>query len=159
MGLAYRIVWRIRTPRVLLAVLVSAGLSAVGIAIQAMVRNALADPFVLGVSSGASVGAVSVSVTGGLAGLGVCAISAGAFAGALLDCLAPASGGTLSPLRLVVTGVAMGLGFQALMSVIVYFAPDGEASSMILFTGRWAVSAPRPGARCRSWRRSSWRAR
>ncbi|MFB4315844.1 FecCD family ABC transporter permease [Actinomadura sp. 21ATH] len=134
---SYQIVWTIRTPRVLLAALVGAGLSAVGVAIQAMVRNALADPFVLGVSSGASVGAVSVSVTGGLAGLGVYAMSAGAFTGALaaslLVYLAAAGRGTLSPLRLVLTGVAMGLGFQALMSVIVYFAPDGEASSMILY--------------------------
>ena len=133
----YQIVWQIRTPRVLLAALVGAGLSAVGVAIQAIVRNALADPFVLGVSSGASVGAVGVSVTGGLAGLGVYAMSAGAFAGALaaslLVYLAAFGRGTLSPLRLVLTGVAMSLGFQALMSVIVYFAPDGEASSMILY--------------------------
>ena len=55
---------------------------------QALVRNALADPFVLGVSSGASVGAVGVSVAGGLTGLGVHAVSAGAFLGAL-DGLAP----------------------------------------------------------------------
>ncbi|MEV5829782.1 iron ABC transporter permease [Spirillospora sp. NPDC052242] len=133
----YQIVWQIRTPRVLLAALVGAGLSAVGVAIQAIVRNALADPFVLGVSSGASVGAVSVAVTGGLAGLGVYAMSAGAFAGALaaslLVYLAALGRGGLSPLRLVLTGVAMSLGFQALMSVIVYFAPDGEASSMILY--------------------------
>ena len=80
----YQIVWQIRTPRVLLAALVGAGLSAVGVAIQAMVRNALADPFVLGVSSGASVGAVGVTVTGGLAALGVYAVSAGAFIGALV---------------------------------------------------------------------------
>ncbi|MGW3867700.1 iron chelate uptake ABC transporter family permease subunit, partial [Streptomyces sp. NPDC005047] len=57
----YQIIWQIRTPRVLLAALVGAGLSAVGVAIQALVRNALADPFVLGVSSGASVGAVAVT--------------------------------------------------------------------------------------------------
>ncbi|XVQ06764.1 FecCD family ABC transporter permease [Spirillospora sp. CA-255316] len=134
---AYQIVWTIRTPRVLLAALVGAGLSAVGVAIQALVRNALADPFVLGISSGASVGAVTVSVTGGLAGLGVYAMSTGAFAGALaaslLVYLAAAGRTGMSPLRLVLTGVAMGLGFQALMSVLVYFAPDGEASSMILY--------------------------
>jgi iron complex transport system permease protein len=134
---AYQIVWTIRTPRVLLAALVGAGLSAVGVAIQALVRNALADPFVLGISSGASVGAGTVSVTGGLAGLGVYAMSTGAFAGALaaslLVYLAAAGRAGMSPLRLVLTGVAMGLGFQALMSVIVYFAPDGEASSMILY--------------------------
>ncbi|MGH4029056.1 FecCD family ABC transporter permease [Actinomycetota bacterium Odt1-20B] len=133
----YQIVWQIRTPRVLLAALVGAGLSAVGVAIQAMVRNALADPFVLGVSSGASVGAVGVTVTGGLAALGVYAVSAGAFLGALVASFlvyaAASSGGVLAPLRLVLTGVALSLGFQAVMSVIIYFAPDSEATSTVLF--------------------------
>ncbi|RFU82522.1 iron ABC transporter permease [Streptomyces triticagri] len=133
----YRIVWEIRTPRVLLAALVGAGLSAVGVAVQAMVRNALADPFVLGVSSGASVGAVLVTVTGGLAVLGIHAVSVGAFVGALAASVlvyaaSAGRGGALSPLRLVLTGVALSFGFQAVMSVIVYFAPDGEATSTIL---------------------------
>ncbi|MER7717659.1 iron ABC transporter permease [Streptomyces flaveolus] len=133
----YQIIWQIRTPRVLLAALVGAGLSAVGVAIQAMVRNALADPFVLGVSSGASVGAVGVTVTGGLAALGLYAVSVGAFAGALVASLlvyaASFSRGALSPPRLVLTGVAMSLGFQAVMSLIIYFAPDSEATSMVLY--------------------------
>lgn len=133
----YQIIWQIRTPRVLLAALVGAGLSAVGAAIQAMVRNALADPFVLGVSSGASVGAVGVTVTGGLAALGLYAVSVGAFAGALVASLlvyaASSSRGVLSPPRLVLTGVAMSLGFQAVMSLIIYFAPDSEATSMVLY--------------------------
>ncbi|MEU3948321.1 iron ABC transporter permease [Streptomyces sp. NPDC029526] len=133
----HQIIWQIRTPRVLLAALVGAGLSAAGVAIQALVRNALADPFVLGVSSGASVGAVAVTVTGGLAALGVHAVSAGAFLGALAASLlvyaAALHRGTLSPLRLVLTGVAMALGFQAVMSLIVYTVPDGEATSTVLY--------------------------
>jgi iron complex transport system permease protein len=146
----YQIVWQIRTPRVLLAALVGAGLSAVGVAIQAMVRNALADPFVLGVSSGASVGAVGVTVTGGLAVLGVHAVSVGAFIGALAASLlvyaASSSRGTLSPLRLVLTGVAMSLGFQAVMSLIIYFAPDGEATSMVLYWTMGSFGAATWGA-------------
>ncbi|WP_079100325.1 iron ABC transporter permease [Streptomyces sp. WMMB 322] len=133
----YQIVWEIRTPRVLLAALVGAGLSTAGVAIQAMVRNALADPYVLGVSSGASVGAVGVTVTGGLAGLGVHAMSAGAFLGALAASAlvygAAASRGGLSPLRLVLTGVAMALGFQAVMSLIIYLVPNSEATSTVLY--------------------------
>ncbi|MEO3764074.1 iron ABC transporter permease [Streptomyces sp. B5E4] len=134
----YQIVWQIRTPRVLLAALVGAGLAAMGVAVQALVRNALADPFILGVSSGASVGAVAISVSGGLAGLGIYAVSAGAFVGALVASLlvyaaAVGRGGTLAPLRLVLTGVAMALGFQAVMSVIVYFAPDSEATATVLY--------------------------
>ncbi|MFV2120074.1 FecCD family ABC transporter permease [Streptomyces sp. Act-28] len=146
----YQIVWQIRTPRVLLAALVGAGLSAIGVAIQALVRNALADPFVLGVSSGASVGAVGVTVTGGLAALGVYAVSAGAFVGALIASLlvyaASSSRGALSPLRLVLTGVAMSLGFQAVMSLIIYFAPDSEASSMVLYWTMGSFGAANWGA-------------
>ncbi|MFC7041375.1 FecCD family ABC transporter permease, partial [Nonomuraea rubra] len=134
---AYQIIWQVRTPRVLLAVLVGAGLSVVGVAIQAMVRNALADPFVLGVSSGASAGAVLVSATGALTALGIYAVSAGAFLGALLVSalvyLASRGAGGLTPLRLVLTGVAMAFGFQAVMSLIVYFVPDGESTSTVLF--------------------------
>lgn len=146
----YQIIWQIRTPRVLLAALVGAGLSAIGVAIQAMVRNALADPFVLGVSSGASVGAVGVTVTGGLAALGIYAVSAGAFVGALVASLlvyaASAHRGSLSPLRLVLTGVAMSLGFQAVMSVIIYFAPDSEATSMVLYWTMGSFGAATWGA-------------
>ncbi|MDT9686492.1 iron ABC transporter permease [Streptomyces sp. TRM76323] len=146
----YQIIWQIRTPRVLLAALVGAGLSAIGVAIQAMVRNALADPFVLGVSSGASVGAVGVTVTGGLAALGVYAVSAGAFLGALVASLlvyaASSSRGALSPLRLVLTGVAMSLGFQAVMSLIIYFAPDSEATSMVLYWTMGSFGAASWGA-------------
>lgn len=146
----YQIIWQIRTPRVLLAALVGAGLSAIGVAIQAMVRNALADPFVLGVSSGASVGAVGVTVTGGLAALGIYAVSAGAFIGALVASLlvyvASSSRGSLSPLRLVLTGVAMSLGFQAVMSLIIYFAPDSEATSMVLYWTMGSFGAASWGA-------------
>ncbi|MET8676723.1 iron ABC transporter permease [Streptomyces sp. NPDC004647] len=146
----YQIIWQIRTPRVLLAALVGAGLSAIGVAIQAMVRNALADPFVLGVSSGASVGAVGVTVTGGLAALGIYAVSAGAFIGALVASIlvyaASSSRGSLSPLRLVLTGVAMSLGFQAVMSVIIYFAPDSEATSMVLYWTMGSFGAATWGA-------------
>lgn len=133
----YQIIWQVRSPRVLLAVVVGAGLSVVGVAIQAMVRNALADPFVLGVSSGASVGAVTVGVAGVLTAAGIYAISLGAFAGALLASvlvyLASYSRGGITPLRLVLTGVAMSFGFQAVMSVIIYFAPNSEATSTVLF--------------------------
>ncbi|GHG07410.1 FecCD family ABC transporter permease [Streptomyces filamentosus] len=146
----YQIIWEIRTPRVLLAALVGAGLSAIGVAIQAMVRNALADPFVLGVSSGASAGAVAVTVTGGLAALGVYAVSAGAFVGALVASVlvyAASSGrGSLSPLRLVLTGVAVSLGLQAVMSLLIYFAPDSEATSMVLYWTMGSFGAANWGA-------------
>ncbi len=134
---AYQNIWQLRTPRVLLAATVGAGLGVVGVAVQALVRNALADPFVLGVSSGASVGAVTVIVFGVLAGLGIHAVSIGAFLGALLASVlvyaASATRAGITPLRLVLTGIALSFGFQALMSVLIYFAPDSEATSTVLF--------------------------
>lgn len=146
----YQIVWEIRTPRVLLAVVVGAGLSAAGVAIQALVRNALADPFVLGISSGASVGAVAALVFSLFASLGVYALSAGALLGALgasaLVYLTSYSRAGLTPLRLVLTGIALAYGFQALMSVLVYLAPHGEATHTVLYWTMGSLGAANWGS-------------
>lgn len=58
------IVWQVRAPRVVLGAVVGAGLAVTGVALQALVRNVLADPFLLGVSSGASTGAVATILFG-----------------------------------------------------------------------------------------------
>lgn len=133
----YRIVWDIRLPRVLLAAVVGAGLSVVGVAVQAMVRNALADPYVLGISSGASVGATAVATLGLFASLGIYALSVAAFLSALgataLVYLAARTRGGLTPLRLVLTGTAMAYGFQAVTLLLVFQAPHGEAARAAMF--------------------------
>ncbi|WKV16180.1 iron ABC transporter permease [Janibacter limosus] len=72
------IVWELRAPRVLMALVVGAGLSIAGACMQTLVRNPLADPYLLGVSSGAGVGATLVIVLGALSGLGIWALSFGA---------------------------------------------------------------------------------
>lgn len=106
-----QVVWEIRTPRVLLAALAGAGLSMAGVALQALVRNPLADPYILGVSSGASLGAVLVAALGStaLAGLDV---TGAAFATALLTVLVvyllAQRAGRLLDTWLVLTGVAIG---------------------------------------------------
>lgn len=134
---AYQIVWQIRLPRVLLAVVVGAGLGAVGVASQALVRNALADPYVLGVSSGAAVGATAVLVFGVFASLGVYALSAAAFLGALAATLIVYSMARspqgITPLRLVLTGAVLAYGFSAITTVLVFLAPRGEAARSALF--------------------------
>jgi iron complex transport system permease protein len=76
------IVWQ-RLPRVLLAAVAGASLTAVGVTIQALVRNPLADAYVLGVSSGASVGATAVLLFGSLGATGLYALSGAALLGAL----------------------------------------------------------------------------
>nr|WP_208865777.1 iron ABC transporter permease [Streptomyces zinciresistens] len=129
---AYTIVWEIRLPRAVLGAVAGAGLAAVGVAVQAMVRNALADPFVLGISSGAAVGANAVILLGVFAGLGVWALSLSAFASALaatalVYAMARSPHG-LTPLRLILTGTALAYGFQALTTVMVFGASRGEAA-------------------------------
>ena len=64
------IVLRIRLPRVVLAMLVGASLSVAGVIFQALLRNPLADPFILGVSGGAALGGICVLALGGAVGLG-----------------------------------------------------------------------------------------
>lgn len=128
----YEIVWQLRTPRVLLAAVVGAGLAAVGVGVQALVRNALADPFVLGISSGASVGAVTVLVTGVF--VGVYAVSLGAFLGAVAAAgLVGLVARSASPLRLVLTGIALAYAFQAAMAMLVYLVPQGESTATVLY--------------------------
>ncbi|MGO8669925.1 MAG: FecCD family ABC transporter permease [Capsulimonadaceae bacterium] len=76
-------VWEIRMPEILLAALVGAALASAGVAFQCLLRNDLADPYIVGVSSGASVGAEAVLLVHGEAWLGGAAVSAAAFATAL----------------------------------------------------------------------------
>lgn len=103
-----QIVWQFRTPRVLLAAVVGAGLSVAGACLQALARNGLADPYVLGVSSGASFGAVLLVATGVGSGLG---ISGAAFTAALVTLVLVFAlaqrGGRIGPTRLVLAGVAV----------------------------------------------------
>ncbi|MDF5752795.1 iron ABC transporter permease [Spongiactinospora sp. TRM90649] len=131
-----QIVWDFRLPRALLALLVGAGLALVGAVLQALVRNPLADPFLLGVSSGASLGAVLVLVLGASA-LGGLSLSAAAFAGslialALVYALAQRSG-RITPARLVLAGVALAYLFQAVYSFVLQQAQSGRAAQQVLF--------------------------
>ncbi|WP_086788013.1 FecCD family ABC transporter permease [Crossiella equi] len=131
------IVWNLRVPRSLLAVVVGAGLAVAGAAIQTLVRNPLADPYLLGVSSGAGVGATAVITSGLFAGAGIWALSAGALAGALgaatlVFLIAVAQGG-LTPLRLVLTGTVLGSAFSAVASYLVFRSADPAAAESVLF--------------------------
>jgi len=124
------IVMMLRLPRVLLAGMVGAGLAAVGVTMQAVVRNPMADPYILGISSGASVGAVLVLGLGWLAFAGAFAVSLGAFLGAMLALvlvyLVAHAGATISPLRLVLAGMAASYTLSGLTSLIVLTSPDRE---------------------------------
>jgi len=132
-----QIVWLIRFPRVLLAFFVGAGLSVVGVTMQALVRNPLADPFILGISSGASVGAVLAILFGVFSFFGVYALSVGAFLGALLAFFVvfflAQRQGRISATRLVLAGVAMSYLFSAVTSFLTIKSGTGEAARRVLF--------------------------
>lgn len=131
------IVWELRMPRTILAIIVGAGLALAGAAMQTLVRNPLADPYLLGVSSGASVGAVAVLTTGFLSGAGTWALSGGALIGALTSgaivlAVALASGG-LTPLRLILTGTVLAAAFSSIASFLVFRSHDPSAAESAMF--------------------------
>jgi len=130
------IVWQIRVPRVLLAALVGAALTTAGSVVQVLVRNALADPFLLGVSSGASVGATAVLLLGAFASLGVWAISAGSILGALAAMAAvfavSRSGHGLAPTQLILCGVVLSALFESITSFLI-FRGNPQATQSVLF--------------------------
>ncbi|MCG5461713.1 iron chelate uptake ABC transporter family permease subunit [Micromonospora sp. NPDC053740] len=116
------IVWDLRLPRVLLAALVGAGLAVCGAVLQALTRNPLADPFLLGVSSGASTGAVAVLVLGIRIGAGPVDLTTGAFVGSMTAfgaVLLLAGRRAGEPTRIVLAGVAVSQLFSAVTSLIV----------------------------------------
>ncbi|MFF0903520.1 UNVERIFIED_CONTAM: iron chelate uptake ABC transporter family permease subunit [Kocuria sp. CPCC 205316] len=120
------IVWHIRLPRVLTAGAVGAGLAVSGAVMQALTRNSLADPYLLGLSSGASLGAVAVL----LLGLHLL-LPLAAFAGALLALgttllLARLAGG-LTPARTVLAGVAVSSLGTALTSLLIFWTATGDS--------------------------------
>lgn len=118
--IADQIVWTVRLPRSLLAVVVGAGLAVAGVVIQAVVRNPLGDPYLIGIVPGAGLGAVSVIVIGSGAVAGL-SLSAAAFLGAMLAFAATfvlgRHQGQWPPGRLVLAGVAVGY----LVSSFTYF--------------------------------------
>lgn len=127
------LIWQSRVPRVLLAGAVGAALTVSGAVLQSVTRNPLADPYLLGVSSGASTGAVAVLLLGVGGGI---SLSLGAFAGALVSfvvLLTLIGGGRVAnPARVVLTGVLVSQFFAAVTSVILMI--NGDASSTRGFT-------------------------
>ncbi|MFV0336228.1 MAG: FecCD family ABC transporter permease [Tropicimonas sp.] len=138
------LIWDLRLPRILAAALVGAGLAICGVVLQAMTGNPLAEPYLLGISGGASTGAVFVAILGLGGGM---ALSTGAFIGAmivlslLLLLLRRAGSGTL---KLVLTGVIIGQFFSAITSLVVMAAGDADSTRGITYwllgsltTARW----------------------
>jgi iron complex transport system permease protein len=137
------IVWLLRVPRVLLGALVGAGLAVSGAVLQTVVRNVMADPHTLGVTSGASTGA-ALSL---LFGFGGGILPGSAFLGALcataLLFVVARSNGRLTSLRLLLGGVTIGYIFSAATSFLIFTSNSPEGARAVLF---WLLGSLRSAA-------------
>ncbi|MBG6181253.1 FecCD family ABC transporter permease [Arthrobacter sp. CAN_A1] len=131
------IVWLLRVPRVLLGVAVGAGLAVAGVGLQALTRNLLAEPYLLGVTSGASTLAAASILFGFGAGVGSGSLVVSAFVGALLAGVAvfllARVGGQMTSTRLVLAGVSVGYVLQALTSFLIFASDNPDAGRSVLF--------------------------
>ena len=130
------IVWNYRLTRTLVAAACGAGLATCGVILQALLRNALAEPYLLGLSAGASTGAVAV----GLLGIGGAALSlsAGAFIGALAAfalvlLLSRAAGPAHNNAQVILAGIAGSQLFNAITAFLITKSATAEQARGILF--------------------------
>ena len=135
---AQSIVWGMRFPKVIVCACVGAGLSLTGILMQAMTRNSLADPYILGISSGASTGATAILLVAGAFPLfqGV-SVGMGAFIGAMLSSVIVmvlgGASGRFSPGKLVLSGTAVSAIFHAITNLLIFLSPDKRKVNSALF--------------------------
>jgi len=122
------IFWDVRIPRVVLAALVGAALACAGTAMQAVFRNPLADPYIIGVSSGVAVGAASVGLLGLTAAIATFLPPVFAFASALLTVFVVYALGTVKGKvqinTMLLSGIAVAAFLGAVVSFLVYFAKE-----------------------------------
>ncbi|MFF2024893.1 FecCD family ABC transporter permease [Streptomyces sp. NPDC058171] len=129
------VLWNVRLPRVVLALLVGASLGCAGALMQGVFGNPLAEPGVIGISAGAAVGAV-VAIAFGLSFLGNWTVTAAAFVAGLVTVslvyLLSRSGGRTEVVTLILTGIAVNAFAGALIGLSVFFA-DNSAITQITF--------------------------
>ena len=137
-------VWDLRLPRILLALAVGMGLSLSGMLMQAMFRNPMSDPYIMGVSSGASLGAASAVFFGAGAAFGVSAIGCGAFLGALaLSLILAIAAGRVAPgdsSYLLIFGAALAAVCGGITSVLVYIGSNATGMDVTLYWLMGSVS-------------------
>lgn len=129
------IIWEVRFPRVLLSMICGAGLAVCGVLMQCVTKNPIADPYILGLASGASTGAVFVIVLGGV---GLASVSMGAFVGTLICSvlvfvIGTEMGRNTSTTRLILSGLAISTIFTALTDLIISLAKNASQVKSALF--------------------------
>ncbi|WPC76771.1 FecCD family ABC transporter permease [Vibrio porteresiae] len=128
------IIWQYRMSRALMAACSGAGLALCGVILQALLRNSLAEPYLLGISAGASTGAVLVMLLG--VGGGLISVSGGAFIGAcasFLVIMLLARGLSFEPSRIILAGIAGTQLFNALTAYLVSTSANAEQSRSVMF--------------------------
>lgn len=126
------VIWELRFPRILLGIAIGAGLSLAGVVMQASVQNTLAEPYILGISSGASFGATFAIMLGaGALGIGSAAATPFfAFLGSLIATigvlLLASTGGKMTAPRLVLAGMILNALFTAFSNFIITIAANAE---------------------------------
>lgn len=137
-------VWDLRLPRILLTLAVGMGLSLSGMVMQAMFRNPMSDPYIMGVFSEASLGAASAVFFGAGATFGVSAIGCGAFLGALaLSLILAIAAGRVAPgdsSYLLIFGAAMAAVCGGITSVLVYIGANATGMDVTLYWLMGSVS-------------------
>ena len=129
------IIWEVRLPRVLLSMICGSGLAVCGVLMQCVTKNPIADPYILGLASGASTGAVFVIVIGGI---GMATVSMGAFVGTLICSvlvfvIGTEMGRNTSTTRLILSGLAISTIFTALTDLIISLAKNASQVKSALF--------------------------
>jgi iron complex transport system permease protein len=127
------IVWDVRIPRALAAFACGALLALAGALLQVLLRNPLADPYILGVSSGASVGALLAMVMGlAAAALHLFALAGAALAAGAVFAFSRSRSGW-NPYRVLLTGVALSAGFGAIVGLLLSVAPAAQVQGMLFW--------------------------
>lgn len=132
-GINYSLIHELRLPRALAAFICGAMLALAGLLMQALLRNPLADPYILGVSGGAAVGAL-LAISAGL-GIVLTQISAfsGAFVSILLVFILAHTNSNWTSSRLLLTGVILAFGWNALISFILTVSPGEQLHGMLFW--------------------------
>ncbi len=137
-----KVLWYLRMPRTIAAIAVGAGLSVAGVVMQALIRNPLVEPYITGVSAGASLGATAAVLAGvTLFGASTFSLPIMAFIGAVgaflfTMVLAEAAGGR--PISYVLSGVIVGIAMQAGTTLLMHFNANRVHSALFWLFGSFA---------------------
>ena len=136
------IIWEIRTPRIFLSAICGAGLALCGILMQCITKNPVADPYILGISSGASTGAVLMIIMGKKFS-SIIGITGGAFIGAIICgtfvfIVGTEFGKNLSTIRLILTGLATSTIFSSITNLLIYSARNPNQVRSAIF---WSMGS------------------